>query len=276
MDGELLTESRLLTAYQVLFAASGQVNSSLLQSVQLPEIKQAYRRRALDTHPDRFVWGDENCRKQCTERFIEVTDAYETLNHYLVLRDKGLVGEGKQSRESEPVRKAYSSPASKAKPASRFGTPGETAASFAYWEKGVPGRRLRFGEFLYYSGAIPWKALIGALVWQRRQRPKIGEIAQRWRWLTESQIFGLLQKRHPGERLGEVLVRRRIISPFQLEVLLWQQQKIQKRIGEYFLCERFLTQAQIRRHLHQQHQHNLRFCSDLPRNVSAWFSQVRS
>ena len=113
MAGELLTESRLFAAYQVLFAASGQVSSSLLQSVQLPDIKQAYRRRALDTHPDRFAWGDENCRKQCTERFIVVTQAYETLNNYLVLRDKGLVFE----------RKVRGSPPRSGKPTLRLSQP---------------------------------------------------------------------------------------------------------------------------------------------------------
>lgn len=275
IDDERLTESRVLSAYRVLFLDAGQVTSSLLQAVQLPEIKKAYRRRALDTHPDRFLWSDELHRKLCTERFIEVTNAYETLNSYLILREKGFVFEREGAREWDPIREAPSAPKSRPGPAHPSEDRSRSAFSFSYWERGVPGRGLRFGEFLYYSRVIPWRSLIGALVWQRRERPRIGEIAQRWRWFTEPEIAGLLQRRRLGERLGEILLRHRLISPFQLEVLLWQQEKFQKPIGEYFLRQGFLTQAQLHRYLQQQVQHNLRFHSDFSGKFHQWCARSR-
>ena len=274
-DDAVLTKSRVCSAYRVLFVDSGQVTGSLLQSVQLPEIKKAYRRRALDTHPDRFAWSDELQRKLCTERFIEVTNAYETLNSYLFLRDKGFVLERERPRESEPLRRERAARAPQPRPARPSYEGSQSAFSFSYWESGVPGRGLRFGEFLYYSRIIPWRSLIAALVWQRRQRPRIGEIAQRWRWFTEPEIVRLLHRRRPAERLGEVLLRHHLISRFQLEVLLWQQQKYQKPIGEYFLRQGFLTEAQLHRYLQHQHQHNLRFCSDFSRDFHQWRSSSK-
>jgi len=270
VDDELLTESRVYGAYQVLFVDAGRATGSLLRSVQLPEIKKAYRRRALDTHPDRFGGSDALHRKQCTERFIEVAEAYEILNSYLALRDRGVVLEWEVSGAWESAPKVRSAFRSRPGPAAASRSNVHSPFSFNYWGRGMPDRPLRFGEYLYYSKVIPWRSLIGALVWQRRQRPRIGEIAQRWRWLTEPDIAWLLQRRRSGERLGEVLLRHRLISPFELDVLLWQQRRFQKRIGEYFLQEGFLTEAQLCRHLQQQRQHNVRFHFDLPRNCHRW------
>jgi hypothetical protein len=275
MDGDLLTETKVVKAYRVLFVGVGQFNSNLLDLVQLPEIKKAYRKRALDTHPDRFAWADEDHQRICTERFLEVADAYEILSAYLALRDKGFCFKRKAVRRPAGVWRGRPFHDQESELSRRFGDRPDAVFSFSFWGKGVPGRALRFGEFLYYSGAIPWKALINALVWQRRQRPRIGEIAQRWRWVTEFEILELLKDRRLGERLGEVLIRRSLISPFQLEVLLWHQKKLQKRIGEYFVHQRLLTEDQVRRHLLRQQRHNARFGAPPSCYPHRWFQNGR-
>ncbi|MDC7226240.1 MAG: J domain-containing protein [Spirochaetales bacterium] len=35
-------------------------------------------------------------------------------------------------------------------------------------EKTIPNRKLRLGEYLYYTGKISWKELIAAITWQRQ------------------------------------------------------------------------------------------------------------
>jgi hypothetical protein len=261
MFGDLPTESMIFAAFRVLFPCDMEINGEILRSVELCEIKKAYRRRALDTHPDRFASRDERLRKDSTQRFIEVSEAYETLSRYLTLRDKGFgfrrsdTGGYEQPGNNRPFY--WQRP----KSASRFYNPGREAFGFSFWEKEVPLRHLRFGEFLYFSGVISWSFLIKALVWQKKQRPRIGEIAQRWRWFTESQIIGVLKYRRPGELIGETLLRRRLISPFQLSVLLCQQKKIQKPIGEYFVQQGLLTGREIWRYLQRQEAHNIGFCS---------------
>jgi hypothetical protein len=261
MHGDLPTESMIFAAFRVLFPCHMEVSGEILKSVELPEIKKAYRRRALDTHPDRLASSDERLRKDCTERFIEVSEAYETLSWYLTLRDKGFVFKANDAGQYEQHKNDTPFHCQRPKSARHFYDRGREAFGGSFWEKDVPLRQLRFGEFLYFSGIIPWSFLIKALVWQRQQRPRIGEIAQRWRWFTESQVLGVLKDRHPGELVGEALLRRRLITSFQLSVLLWQQKKIQKPIGEYFVQQGLLTGKEVWRYLQRQEAHNSGFRS---------------
>jgi hypothetical protein len=266
MCADSLTTSKVYAAYRVLFAGETKVSIKMLKTVELPEIKSAYRRMALDTHPDRFASHDESYRKMCTDRFIEASDAYETLSMYLALRAQGFELEQDDAGRRKPAREKRSSGWQSSPSESHFRDHNNDPFPFSFWERDVPRRHLRLGEYLYYSGVISWMHLIKALVWQKTQRPRIGEIAQRWCWLTESQIIWVLKGRRPGERLGEILVRRLMISPFQLNVLLCQQRRIQKPIGAYFVCHSLLTEEEILQYLQCQHIHNLSFCSDHTRH----------
>jgi hypothetical protein len=78
MDIDNITKTTVLAAYRVLFAWDAEVTGKVIRSVELPEIKKAYRRKALDTHPDRLASGDENLQKAFTERFIEVSLSFRS------------------------------------------------------------------------------------------------------------------------------------------------------------------------------------------------------
>lgn len=41
--------------------------------------------------------------------------------------------------------------------------------------QGLPKRKLRFGEYLFYSGKINWQTFMDALVYQCQVRPMIGQ-----------------------------------------------------------------------------------------------------
>jgi hypothetical protein len=264
MDNLLLDESEIFAAFRLLFTPDTKNYRDILESVQESEIKKAFRKRAMQTHPDRFVSNGAEYQKRCSERFIAVNNAYETLNTYLKSRDKGYAlrqpdaGTNGHSGPHQRPPKRPSQPATHSK-----AQPGDFHTR-SFWHKDVPHRHLRFGEFLYYSGAIPWKSLIRALVWQVKQRPRIGEIAQKWRWLDEAQISDILKNRHPGDRIGELLLQHGMISPFQLTVLLWQQKRIQKPIGEYFVQQRLLNERKIQDFLRAQQQHNFVYYSGRP------------
>ncbi|MBF0520931.1 MAG: hypothetical protein HQK92_14560 [Nitrospirae bacterium] len=129
-------------------------------------------------------------------------------------------------------------------------------------QSNLPRRVLRIGEYLYYSGLVSWKDLIAAIVWQTKQRHKVGEIASRWGWLSEDKIAELARARNKGEKIGEVLVRLKIITPFQCNMLLWQQQKSQKPIGEYFLQEHLLKDNDLSKYLKFLKDHNSNFKKD--------------
>ncbi|MBF0565534.1 MAG: hypothetical protein HQK89_09850 [Nitrospirae bacterium] len=134
----------------------------------------------------------------------------------------------------------------------------KAAGAYSYQSKSLPGRKLRIGEFLYYSGLVSWRDLIAAILWQSRQRHRMGEIAIRWGWLTEERVMEIIRNKHRGERLGEYLVRYNIITPFQCSMLLWQQQKAQRPLGEYFVKERLLTESDLNRYLRHLRDHNVK------------------
>jgi hypothetical protein len=106
---------------------------------------------------------------------------------------------------------------------------------------------------------IPWKQLISAILWQRQQRAKIGEIAQRWGWLSEMEIREAARSKYMGEKLGETLLRCQRITPFQLSTLLWQQRKSQQPIGRFFIENGLISEASLSRFLADLQSHNRKF-----------------
>ena len=43
-----------------------------------------------------------------------------------------------------------------------------------FYKARIPKRKLRFAEYLYYTGIISWNTLIDAIVWHKRQKNRIG------------------------------------------------------------------------------------------------------
>ncbi|MCG6552962.1 MAG: hypothetical protein L7F77_11590 [Candidatus Magnetominusculus sp. LBB02] len=132
----------------------------------------------------------------------------------------------------------------------------QKTSSYSYRQRAVPRRRLRLGEYLYYSGVVAWKDLIASIIWQTRQKQRLGEIAARWGWLTEAKILEIMKSRNRGERLGDALVRLKIITPFQCNMLVWQQQKSKHPIGKYFTGENLISENDLNRHLANLKLHN--------------------
>ncbi|MCI4627047.1 MAG: hypothetical protein L3V56_13960 [Candidatus Magnetoovum sp. WYHC-5] len=130
---------------------------------------------------------------------------------------------------------------------------------YSYKQKILPSRQLKLGEYLYHTGIVSWKDLISALVWQSKTRQRVGEIACRWGWLTESEIVELMKNRDKGERIGDLLIRLQVITPFQRNMLVWQQQKSQKPLGEYFIAEGLINVNLLKKHIKNLKDHNVQF-----------------
>jgi len=258
-----LDESELIAALALLFSTDKGECGTLLGSIGEPDLRKAYRRKALQTHPDLFMSRGEECRKMCSERFIAVNNAYETLSGYLKSKDAIRVGKpardyGQSAGSSAGyARKAHARPDHSSEKSGAHSFHGFATSPF--WGRDVPRRPLRFAEFLYYSGVIPWRVWIRALVWQGTHRPRIGEIAKKWRWVTEVQIEDLLRERRPGELLGALFLNNKIVNPFQLNVLLRRQKNLQRPIGEYFVKQGVLKKGNLNTLLTRQLNHNLRY-----------------
>jgi DnaJ-like protein len=203
------------------------------------DLRAAYRRRAMETHPDR-AQAVGRCEADLVREFRRVSEAYRVLSDH---------------RATSVPRRAPAPPRSPAgpvhtRPPAPPPRPARAAAPDPEPAAGeLPRRKLRLAEYLYYSGRVPWSAFTDAIAWQRRQRPALGRLAVAAGYLTADQVARLLDRRRAsGEQavpIGEFAVRHGALTPFQLLALLGRQVRLQRRIGEFFVEQGLLARDEI-------------------------------
>jgi hypothetical protein len=116
--------------------------------------------------------------------------------------------------------------------------------------------------YTYYKGKVTYQQLIEALVWQRRQRPTLGAIAQKWGWLSKDKVSQVLGHRGQAVRFGKKAVELGYLKPHQVNALLHYQRSQQTRIGQYFIDNGLLTEEEadqiaqnLKRHNQQSGRH---------------------
>jgi hypothetical protein len=223
------------------------------------DLKRAYRRRVLETHPDRAVTLGRP-EVELLREFRAVSAAYELL---VELRAGSLPSPQPSSAPrppSRPARAARGSPSRRTwrnadgvtPPAGGRGAGGRGAAEPprpGWRTAGLPRRRLRIAEFLYYSGRVGWQDFVGAIAWQRAQRPAVGRIAVSFGYLEVSDVTDILERRRregvTREPFGEYAVRHGYLSPYQLLAMLGQQLRLQRPIGRYFAERGLLSDVEL-------------------------------
>jgi len=198
------------------------------------EVREAFRRRALETHPDRAAALGRS-ESALAGEFQELLEAYQVLSR------------------------------TAASPAPPGREPRTERAPKDHLHRGtLPSRELRFAEFLYYSGRVSWRNLVEAVAWQRRQRPAIGRIAVEWGHLSDGEVREILEKRRregtTGEPFGECARRLGFISRAQLLALLGRQRRLQRRIGQFFVEAGLLAEGEVQSFDADRNRHNARFC----------------
>jgi len=228
----------LFEACHVLFGKQTDVSVQFLNhSLQMSGLKAAYRKRARETHPDRALSLAVESRI-LEEQFKEVQSAFERLRLYLENPSRFRLIEGNPRRTASP---APGEEPPFRKRASRKRDPVQD-----YVHTGpIPGGRLLFGRYLYYTGMITHRILVDAVVWQQRQRPPVGMIACGWGWLERGDILVILKRRRSGERFGECAVRLGYMDAGQLRRLTAWQKLLQPRFGDFFVRKGILTAGQI-------------------------------
>jgi hypothetical protein len=242
--------SDLFDACRVLFGGEARITSLLLnRSLEMSGLRAAYRKRARETHPDlaRSLNVESGLLE---ERFKEVQSAFEQLRRYLEDPSRFRLVAGAPAREAPPAGRT----------APRTGPVRKAGPVRDHVHRGpLPKGPLLFGRFLFYAGAISYRTLIEALVWQKRQRPKVGTIACQWGWLTGEDVLGILKVRNSGERFGECAVRRGYLDGRQLRLLMGRQNMLQPRLGAFFVAKGILSAGQVDRLERAQRQHNRTF-----------------
>ncbi len=203
------------------------------------ELRSAFRRRAMETHPDRSLVSGRT-ESDLHREFRAVNDAYRLLSSLKAGPLPSPSSTGSPVRQASPPREAKAPP--RPTPSAAPPRPGPAAAdprSGPPREAGLPRRKLQFAEFLYYSGRVPWTAFAESIAWQRIQRPAVGRIAVQLGFLTPADVAEILWlRRSEGaqrEPFGEYAVRRGRLTPFQLLAILGQQLRLQRPIGQYFV-----------------------------------------
>ncbi len=176
-------------------------------------------------------------------------EAYDTINRFFKERDKGL---WMPAVDAAPC----TDPAGKPQTQSSAARPVQTKGDNGYFQGAVPFRILEIGRFLYYSGLISFGDLIEALSWQRKQRPIIGSVAQRWGWLADESIRQIIEARDVPGRFGEKAVRLGLLSGVQVNTLLYYQRTQQELLGKYFVIKNLLTAEQLERLVQKLNRHN--------------------
>ncbi len=217
-----------------------------LESLQTPEwqrdLKAAFRRRLLETHPD-LAAALGRPAEELTLQFLEATRAYEWLAPLAVADDELVFHEPAAPSAGTPVERA-------------------TTARPVFYRAPPPQRKLRFAEFLYYSGLISWQAMVDAVGWQRRQRPRLGAIAVSWGYLSRDALDDLLLLRREMRAMhvpiGEFALLQRVITPYQLLALVRRQRALQPAIGVRLVEKGAIAASDMPLLLSKQREHNAR------------------
>lgn len=253
----------LFKACESLFGTDIDVSVEFLRYLKPAGVKAAYRKKAMETHPDRAVVMDGKVDFMA-DRFKEISLAYQLLQEFLTapwkysLDEKGALYQRRETHRPAAARTGARPGARTAAGASARHTKTRPPAEPLYAGR-MPSRRLLFGQYLYYSGNISLSKLIKAIVWQRIQRPSVGSIAVSWGWIEGGDVLTILRNRRYGEKFGECALRLGLLSKDQLLRLLDKQRIIQPQIGRYFIEEKILTSRELFKLVVEMKMHNRKF-----------------
>lgn len=247
----------LFDACRTIFGPQVNVSTEFLRYLQPIGVKSAFKKRALETHPDRAKQlGDSPRRLQ--EEFRTVKQAYELLLSYVENKTRRIVSEpgftGRRTRAPQTQSRQHK-PAEPAKQHSQPYRHHRTAQDHFYNGQ-LPRRKLMFGQFLYYAGCISWRMLIEAISWQRMLRPCIGQMALQSGILTQRDVVQVLSQRRLNERFGECAVRIGYMTPVQQVTLVSRQRCQQRRIGAYFVSQNVVSSDQLASLIERHRLHN--------------------
>ncbi len=124
------------------------------------------------------------------------------------------------------------------------------------WRLGLPNRKLKTGEYLFYSGQISCGDLLEAVAWQDNQHQKSGSFAVEMGYMKEKDRALVLQNKKKSEPYYAAAIRLGVLSATQRNWLLFKQRRQKQPIGEYFVEKNILSSQAIGRALVEKRSHN--------------------
>lgn len=266
MNG-VAAEHELYKACRLIFGQELPVSREFLEYIQVSGIKSAFRKKAFEIHPDRAAFHGKGKNGKDDSGFCSVREAYETLTSYVRARERGFRFSGLRPHNGSSVFQSRARGKRNGTAVSSVVRPSATPP-WKYSGKNelkkntsrltLPRRRLLFGQYLYYTGHIGWSDLVQALVWQRKQRPRLGEIARQQGWLNSGDISTVLRHSTPRNPFGKTARQLGLLSDSQLHSLVWRQKRMQKKFGEYFVEKKMFSDQKLANLLAGCRRHNTR------------------
>lgn len=212
--------TRIHQSLSVIFGDESLMNAKrILAGLEYQGLKKAFHAKIKKVHPDKAMLEGKD-PQLLNDEAGRVNDAYHHLRKYL------------SEKASEP--------------------------KLLYYQGAIPQRKLRFAEYLYYKGLMDWNTLISSLVWQSRNRPKVGEIAVDMKMLKLEDLLTILRARRFNEKFGDAAVRINKLHPAQLQTILSKQKLYFKPIGLFFKENGIVSDKQLYHLLVEHMVHNLR------------------
>ena len=245
-----ITEAEVVQACQTIFGKDVNISRGFLHYLQPSGAKSAYRKKAKEHHPDFFATDSLPVQQKQTALFREILHAYDVINLFFAQREAGAWHSPPGDIHERGRR--WEAPRPDAPPESAATPRGQGA----YYQGSVPVRTLQIGQYLYYCGKISFDQLINALVWQRKQRPSIGDIALRWGWLGTEARGKISGARLRPKLFGEKAVQLGLLTIFQVNTLLMYQRSQQHQLGQYFILNNILSTSDMDRLVQDLKEHN--------------------
>lgn len=240
--------NEVINAYKILFGSRDQFDRFSMPDRAV--LKSAYRKKVKLFHPD-LASQSSLSEERLQAIFLKISNAYDTLSAYLghkKAQEKMPFESIIRNSQWEPVKPNVSVPTQ------RF------FSTDYYYTGEFPQRKLRFGEFLFYSGRINWNTFMDSLVYQCKTRPMIGAICVEFGFIYQDDVEYIMAKRDlfSGERFGEVAVRLEYLSKKEVSFALRKQYQFGQPFGKYFLDKDIMTSKMLQRLLSEFHLRNVR------------------
>ncbi len=221
-------EDELFEACRILFGADIVLSMDFLAYLQEEGITSAFRKKAMEVHPDKALLSGLS-REECQQEFVILQSARKILYEYIISRQIP----PQASQQIEPVeRNGFPSPVT------------------------LPERKLQFGRFLYHMGIIQWRQLIQALAWQKSGRPKIGELGVMQGYLERNSVGIILKSSRGNGSFGLTARKLGLLTGEEVRELLLRQKRQQKKIGQFFVEKGVLSGVDLDFLLEQLRKHN--------------------
>lgn len=235
----------LSEACKIVFATEQDFSADFLyHSLQLSGLKSAYRKRIKECHPDLFQVFHAD-RAILEEKTKQLNEAFEKLKRFIEVRDR-------QNHSENFGGKIFRGPYQN------------------HHARHIPQISLPFGRYLYFAGVISFQSLINAILWQKRQRPFLGQLARNAGLLSDREIAHILRSKRTQEKFGECAFRLGYLDEKQLQMLLRKQRLLQPKIGSYFIKCGLISPEQLKKLLRNHNLHNWRV------NARKRFTKTRS